>query len=69
VAERFNLPSKPRRELSVDEEAQSGAPQHRVIVLAGSELKDGRDVFGFEVGIVGEDLFPSRQRPSDRAHP
>ena len=43
---------------SVDEEAQSCAPQHRVIVLAGSKLQDGRDVFGFEIGIVGQDLFP-----------
>jgi hypothetical protein len=37
MAERFNLPSTRRRELSVDEEAQSCAPQHRVIVLAGSK--------------------------------
>jgi hypothetical protein len=58
VAERFNLPSKRRRKLSVDQEAQSCAPQHRMIVLAGSKLQDGRDVFGFEVRIVGQDLFP-----------
>jgi hypothetical protein len=64
VTERFTLPSKRRRRLSVDEEAQSCAPQHRVIVLAGSTLRDGRDVFGFEVGIVGQDLFPRRGSPS-----
>ena len=58
MAERFNQPSTRRRKLSVYEEAQSCAPQHRVIVLTGRKLQDGCDVFGFEVGIVGRDLVP-----------
>jgi len=44
-----------------------------VIVLTGGEFEYCRDVFGFEIGIVGQDLFPRRTgglvtspRPSSR---
>jgi hypothetical protein len=60
VAECLNPSRERRRQLRVDEEAQSGAPQNRVVVLAGGEFQHCRDVFGFEVGIVGQDLFPRR---------
>jgi hypothetical protein len=68
VAERFNASREGWWQLSVDEKAQSCAPQHGVIVLAGSKLQDGRDVFGFEVGIVGQDLFPSRASGQEIEH-
>ena len=57
VAKRFNSSCESRRELSVDEEAQSCAPQHRVIVLLGRELQDRGDIVGLEVGVVGQDLL------------
>ena len=57
VAERFNSSCEGWRELSVDEEAQSCAPQDRVIVLLGGELQDRSDVVGFQIGIVRQDLF------------
>jgi hypothetical protein len=60
VSERVNAPSQRRWQLSVDEKAQSRAPQDGVIVLAGGEFEYRGDVFGFEVGIVGEDLVPRR---------
>jgi hypothetical protein len=58
VADRFNSSCERWRELSVDEEAQSCAPQHRVIVLLGGELQDCGDIVGLEIGIVRQDLFP-----------
>jgi len=57
VATRFNVARKRRRELSVDEKAQSCAPQDRVIVLLGRELQDRGDVLRFKVGIIRQDLF------------
>lgn len=56
VAERFNLLCERRRELRVDEKAQSCAPQDWVIVLLGRELQDRSDVLGFKVGIVRQNL-------------
>jgi hypothetical protein len=58
VAERFNLSREGGWKLSVDEEAQSCAPQDRMIVLPGGELQNCRDVVGFEVRIVRKDFFP-----------
>ena len=60
--------SEPCLECRVDEEAQSCAPQHGAIVLARREFQDGRDVFGFEVGIIGQDLFPSRASGQEIEH-
>ena len=60
MAERFSAPRQRRWQLSVDEKAQSRAPQDRVIVLAGGEFQYCRDVFRFEVRIIGEDLFAGR---------
>src|SRR5262249_44631575 len=49
-----------RRELSVDEKAQSCAPQDGMVVLTRGKLQDGRDVFRLEVRIVREDFFVRR---------
>ena len=57
VSERFNSSCERRWELSVDEKAQSCAPEHRVIVLLGGELQNCRDVVGFEIRVVCQDLF------------
>jgi hypothetical protein len=57
VAERLNSPRERRWQLSVDQKAQSCAPQDRVIVLAGGEFQYCRDVFRFEVRVIGEDFF------------
>ena len=62
VAERLNSSCESRRELSVDEEAQSCAPQHRVIVLLRGELQNRGDVVGLEIGIIREDLLARRAR-------
>jgi len=43
-------------------------PAARVIVLARREFQDGRDVFGFEVRIIGQDLFPSRASGQEIEH-
>ena len=53
VGERFNSLRERCWQLSVDEKAQSCAPQDGMIVLASGEFQNC-DVFGFEVGIVGE---------------
>ena len=59
VAQRLN-PSRERRwELSIYEKAQSRAPQDGMIVLAGGEFEDGRNVVGFEVRVISQDLFAS----------
>ena len=58
MAERLNSSGESRRELSVDEKAQSRASQNRMIVLLGGKLKNRGDVVGFEIGVVCEDLFP-----------
>ena len=55
VAECFDAPRQRRWQLSVDEKAQSRAPQDRVIVLAGGEFQYCRDVF--------RPLPGSRRRP------
>jgi hypothetical protein len=68
VAERLNSSRERRRELSVDEEAQSCAPQHRVIVLLGGELQDCGDIVGFEIRVVRQDLFPRRTRSEEIEH-
>ena len=71
VAERFNAPRQRRWQLSVDEKAQSRAPQDGVIVLASGEFEYCCDVFGFEIGIIGQDLFPrrtGRQKVEDVLH-
>src|SRR5262245_38617707 len=60
VAEGSNLSSERRRELSVDEKAQSCAPQDGMIVLSRGELQDRRDVFRFQVWVVREDLLVRR---------
>ena len=57
VSERFNSSCERWRKLSVDEEAQSCAPQHGMIVLLGREFQDRGDIVGFEIGIVRQDLF------------
>ena len=57
VALRFQLARERRRELGVDEEAQSRAPQDRVVVLPGGKLQHCGDVFGFEVWVVCENLL------------
>jgi hypothetical protein len=57
VATRLDEARERRRELSVDEKAQSYAPQDGVIVLLGRELQDRGDVLGFKVGIIRQDLF------------
>jgi hypothetical protein len=45
VTERLDSSCERRWELRVDQEAQSGAPQHRMIVLPSGELEDRSDVF------------------------
>lgn len=57
VASRFQLARERRRELGVDEEAQSGGPQDGVVALPGGKLQHCGDVFGFEVWVVCENLF------------
>ena len=57
VASRFQLARERRRELGVDEEAQSGGPQDGVVVLPGGKLQHCGDVFGFEVWVVCENLL------------
>ena len=57
VAERLNPPRERRWQLSVDEKAQSRAPQDGVIVLAGGEFQYCGDVFRFEVRIVRKNLL------------
>jgi hypothetical protein len=68
MAEHFNPPRECRRELSVDEKAQSCAPEDGVIVLAGGEFEYRGYIFGFEIGIVGEDLFPRRPGGQEIEH-
>lgn len=53
----YEAPRQRRRKLSVDEEAQLGAPKNRVIVLPSGEFKDCADVFGLEVRIVLQNLL------------
>ncbi len=50
--------SKRRWQLGVHEDAHLRAPKDRMVSLAGRELKDSGDVFGFEVRIVREDFVP-----------
>jgi hypothetical protein len=68
VAERFNAPRQRRWQLSIDEKAQSCAPQDGVIVLAGGEFQYCRDVFRFEVRVIGKDLFAGRARGQKVEH-
>jgi hypothetical protein len=68
VTERCNLPRQRRRELGIDEEAQSCAPQDGMIVLPGGELQNCGDVVRFEVGIIREDLFPRRTSGEQLEH-
>jgi hypothetical protein len=68
VSERFNASCERRRELSVDEKAQSCAPQNRVIVLPGRELKNCGDVVSFEIRIVRENLLAAGTRSQEIEH-
>ena len=68
VTERFDLSGERRWQLRVDQEAQSGAPQHRMIVLTSGELEDCSDVPVFQVLVVSENLLSrgaGRQKVED----
>jgi hypothetical protein len=60
VPARLNPPRQRRGQLCVDEESQLRVPKYGVIVLAGGEFQHRRDVFVFEVRVVGQNLFPRR---------
>ncbi len=51
LASRLQLARERRRELRVDEKAQSSAPQDGVVVLPGGELQHCGDVLGFKIAL------------------
>ena len=57
LASRLQLARERRRELRVDEKAQSSAPQDGVVVLPGGELQHCGDILRFEVWIIRENLL------------
>ncbi len=57
LASRLQLARERRRELRVDEKAQSSAPQDGVVVLPGGELQHCGDVLGFEIWVIRENLL------------
>jgi 5-methylcytosine-specific restriction endonuclease McrA len=60
VTQGLKTPRERRRELRIHQEAQSDAPQDGMIILPRGELQHGRNVLGFEIGIVREDFVCGR---------
>jgi hypothetical protein len=56
----LKTPREGWRELRIHQEAQSCAPQDGMIILPRCEFQNGRNVLGFEIGIIHEDFVRGR---------